>query len=81
MKPSSFAVPGKKKYPVHDAAHARNAIARVQQHGSPSEKRAVFAAVRRRYPAIANRSKVIPTRSGPGRRYGQAAGRSRSGRR
>jgi hypothetical protein len=48
----SFAVPGERKYPIHDAAHARNALARVAQHGSPAEKKAVRAAVKRRYPKM-----------------------------
>jgi hypothetical protein len=49
---SAFAVPGARKYPVHDAAHARNALSRVAQHGSPSEKAAVKRKVARKYPAI-----------------------------
>lgn len=68
---SAYAIPEKKKYPLDSLARARNAIARVQQHGTPEEKRRVFAAIRRRYPALARRSNVIPTRTGPGRRYGQ----------
>jgi hypothetical protein len=48
----SFAVPSKDGYPVHDLAHARNALARVSQHGSPAEKKQVRAAVRRKYPSI-----------------------------
>ena len=49
---SSFVFPGKRAYPIHDEAHARNALARVSQHGSPSEIQRVRAAVRRRYPGI-----------------------------
>lgn len=47
-----FAVPGKRAYPVEDAAHARNALARVSQHGSPAEKAAVRAKVARKFPDI-----------------------------
>lgn len=47
-----FAEPGKRAYPIEDAAHARNAKARVAQHGTPAEKRTVAAAVRRKYPEI-----------------------------
>jgi hypothetical protein len=68
MPKRTFAIPGKRKYPVHDIAHARAAIQRVRQHGSPAEKRRVFAAIRRRYPALARRSTVIPTRTGTGLR-------------
>jgi hypothetical protein len=49
---SSFALKGKKKYPIHDKSHARNALARVAQHGSPAEKKRVRAAVTKRYPSL-----------------------------
>src|SRR5216684_1779535 len=32
-----FALPGG-RYPIEDASHARNALARVSQHGSPEER-------------------------------------------
>jgi hypothetical protein len=51
MKKSSFALPGR-RYPIPDAAHARNALARVAQHGSPEEKRKVRKAVRRKFKGI-----------------------------
>lgn len=50
---TSFALPGKRKYPVDTKARARNALARVTQHGTPAEKKAVKAKVRKRYPSIA----------------------------
>jgi hypothetical protein len=49
---SSFAVPSRRAYPIEDEAHGRNALARVSQHGSPAEKRAVRAKVHKRYPSI-----------------------------
>ena len=49
---SSFAIPEDRAYPIHDKAHARNALARVSAHGTPEEKRRVRAAVHRRYPNI-----------------------------
>jgi hypothetical protein len=52
MRKSSFALPSKRKYPINDIAHARNALARVAQHGTPSEKRRVRAAVVRKYPSL-----------------------------
>lgn len=52
MKSTTFAIPSKRKYPIPDASHARNALARVAQHGTPSEKRQVRAAVHREYPSI-----------------------------
>lgn len=48
---SAFAIPPD-RYPIHDLAHARNALARVAQHGTEEEKRKVRAAVKRRYPNI-----------------------------
>jgi hypothetical protein len=48
---SAFALPGG-RYPIHDEAHARNALARVAQHGTPEEQKKVRAAVKRRYPNI-----------------------------
>jgi hypothetical protein len=48
---SSFALPGG-RYPINDANHARNALARVAQHGTPEEKAKVKAAVHRKFPGI-----------------------------
>lgn len=44
--------PGKHAYPINDKNHARNALARVAQHGSPSQKKAEKAAVKRKFPGI-----------------------------
>ena len=46
-----FALPGE-RYPVEDKNHARNALARVSQHGTPSEKAEVRAKVHSKYPDI-----------------------------
>ncbi len=48
---SAFALPGR-RYPIHDKNHARNALARVAQYGTPEEKAKVRAAVHSRYPDI-----------------------------
>lgn len=45
-------IPEERKYPIPDASHARNALARVAQNGTPTEKRRVRAAVRRKFPSI-----------------------------
>ena len=47
----SFAGPNR-SYPINDASHARNALARVSQHGTPALKARVRGAVRRKYPGI-----------------------------
>lgn len=55
LNKNSFALPGKRKYPIPDKAHARNTLARVAQHGTPTEQKKVRAAVRKRFPSIGNR--------------------------
>jgi uncharacterized protein DUF6582 len=52
IKKSNFALPSKRKYPIHTLKHARNALARVSQHGSASEKATVRRAVKRKWPSI-----------------------------
>jgi hypothetical protein len=44
-----FAVPGKRKLPIHDAAHVRNALARFNQTEglTPEEKKSAMARIRR----------------------------------
>lgn len=49
---SSFAIKSDRSYPINDPSHARNALARVSQFGSPEEKAKVRAAVANRYPGI-----------------------------
>lgn len=55
---STFVEPGERKYPIPDKSHARNALARVSQHGSSSEKAKVRAAVHRKYPSIGDKDFV-----------------------
>lgn len=52
MASTSFALPGKRKYPINTKGRAINALARVSQHGTPAEKRQVRAAVTKRYPSL-----------------------------
>lgn len=51
LKSSSFALPGR-RYPVNDKNHARNALARVSQYGTPEEKVKVRAKVKSKYPGM-----------------------------
>src|SRR5215475_3344985 len=62
----SFALPGKGagpsgkgpgSYPIPDASHARNALARVSQHGSSEEKARVRARVHAKFPGIGQKEK------------------------
>jgi hypothetical protein len=63
---SSFALPGKGEgksgkgsgsYPIPDASHARNALSRVAQFGSSSEKAQVRARVKAKFPGIGKSKK------------------------
>lgn len=51
LKKSSFVMPGERRYPIEDLAHARNALARSS--GKPEESK-VRAAVHRKYPSLAH---------------------------
>lgn len=57
IKRSNFALPKERKYPIHDIAHARNALARVAQYGTKGEQRRVRAAVVRKYPSLRKRGR------------------------
>lgn len=50
--PSKDFALGKGRYPIEDASHARNALARVSQFGSPAEKAKVRAKVHAKYPGM-----------------------------
>lgn len=53
----SFAEPDKRKYPIENGAHARNALSRVAKSGTPAEKAKVKAAVKKKYPSIGKSDK------------------------
>jgi hypothetical protein len=52
LSSSDFVFPKERRYPIPDISHARNALARVAQYGTPEEKRKVRSAVRSRFPSI-----------------------------
>ena len=52
-----FAGPDR-SYPINDASHARNALARVSQHGTPTLQARVRSAVKRKYPNIKHQKRV-----------------------
>jgi hypothetical protein len=47
----SFALAGR-RYPIEDISHARNALARVSQDGTPAEKAEVRRKVHQLYPEL-----------------------------
>jgi hypothetical protein len=51
MAPTSFALPGK-QYRIDDKAHARNALSRVAQNGTPAQQAHVQRAVKAKFPSI-----------------------------
>ena len=51
LPPNAFAL-SDGRYPIEDSSHARNALARVAQHGTPAEKAKVRAAVKKKYPQV-----------------------------
>lgn len=62
MSKSNFALPtkrsgGKGGYPIPDKSHARNALARVSQFGSPAQKAKVRSAVHARFPSIGRKKR------------------------
>jgi len=52
----NFVYPKREGYPIHDLRHARNALARVSAHGTPSEQKTVKSKVFKKYPALKKRS-------------------------
>lgn len=65
MPSSDFALPAQKAYRIDDVAHARNALSRVAQDGTPAEQAQVRRAVARKYPSI-QQSKPTPKGTGGG---------------
>lgn len=62
---SSFVYPSEERYPVHDIAHARNALARVAQNGSPEEQAKVRSTVYRLYPELKKNKETSTKMSDP----------------
>jgi len=52
MKPSSFALPRQRAYPINDIEHARMALAMVSKYGTDGEKSKVRRAVGDKYPSL-----------------------------
>ncbi len=49
---SKFAFPAKRKYPIMDASHARNALARGSKDLSPADYTKLKARVAKAFPSI-----------------------------
>lgn len=73
LSKKSFALPGKRKYPIPDKSHARNALSRVAQNGTPEEQKKVRSAVFKRFPGLRKKKKDdsgATSKSRPGKRSG-----------
>lgn len=51
-----FALPGR-RYPIQDRGHAKAALGRVGEYGTPAEKREVRGKVHRKYPDMGKSKK------------------------
>jgi len=56
IAPKNFALSGG-RYPIEDASHARNALSRVAQFGTPDEKSEVRSKVKAKFPGIGKPAK------------------------
>lgn len=73
LGPDQFAIPGKRAYPIHDINHARNALARVAQNGTPEEQAKVKRAVHKKYPQLADKEDAADAKK-PGDKKEDAKG-------
>jgi hypothetical protein len=82
IKTKNFAGPDR-SYPIEDPGHARNALSRVAQHGTPEVKKEVRAKVHAKYPGIGKKAggAVINdgTRPTGGRLARKGGGRTKKG--
>ena len=61
-----FALEKSRAYPIEDKSHARNALARVSQHGSPAQKKEIRREVKAKYPGIAQaKGKALKKKMNP----------------
>lgn len=74
---SDFAIPESRDYPIQNASHARDALARVAADGTPAEQARVRAAVAKRYPTMGKRKGRGKTNSKPSPRQRLAAAKAK----
>lgn len=54
LRKTQFGLPDDKAYPIDTIGRARNALARVSQHGTPEDKQQVAEAASKKYPSLKN---------------------------
>jgi hypothetical protein len=52
LKPSQFALPDKKAYPIPDKSHAQNALSRASGNATPSEQATIATKVHDKFPDL-----------------------------
>jgi len=57
---SAFAIPSRRAYPINDPAHARNALARVNQAGTSGSPKTIERKVARKFPEIGKARRFDP---------------------
>lgn len=50
LRRADYAIPDAKSYPIQDERTAMMSLKRVEKHGTTAEKKAVRAAIKKRYP-------------------------------
>ena len=70
LSSEDFAIPETRQYPIPDISHARNALARVSQHGTSVESQRVMQAVYTKYPELNKaRRQNIARQGGPEKHF------------
>ena len=78
LSSKSFVFPKSRKFPIEDAAHARDALSRAAHKGGSIESK-VKAAVHKKYPGIGKKSSATAKRkAAPKRRTAKKTTRRRS---
>ena len=57
LQKGTFALPSKRKYPIHDKSHARNALSQAAKSDTEGSYSTVAAAVYKKYPELRGASK------------------------
>lgn len=56
MKPSQFAFPATKEYPLNDENHARDALSRGSANATPAQQATIKSKVAAKFPGIQQRA-------------------------
>ena len=59
LSSSTFVFPAKRKFPIPDKSHARNALSRAAAQGGEVEEK-VKAAVHRKFPSVGQKHPHVP---------------------